>query len=244
MTFTVAPGVVGAREAAGSELADAHAAAAYISDSCLRDGPLGRVGLELEAHCFDLAQPLRRPDWARLRHVIDALPPLPGGSRVTVEPGGAVELSGPPRDGAPAAIAAMAADRAVLRDAFATAGLGLVLLGADPLRPARRVNPAARYQAMEAFFAATGTATPGAGDDDLHRIGADQPGRRPPPPVGRAGPAGARPRAHHGRDRRELPAAARQVHRLALGAATDLERTRRGALRPGARLGRLGRPGR
>ncbi|WP_423797628.1 ergothioneine biosynthesis glutamate--cysteine ligase EgtA [Mycolicibacterium hassiacum] len=162
MTFTVAPGVVGAREAAGSELADAHAAAAYISDSCLRDGPLGRVGLELEAHCFDLAQPLRRPDWARLRHVIDALPPLPGGSRVTVEPGGAVELSGPPRDGAPAAIAAMAADRAVLRDAFATAGLGLVLLGADPLRPARRVNPAARYQAMEAFFAATGTAIPGA----------------------------------------------------------------------------------
>ena len=47
------------------------------------------------------------------------------------------------------AIAAMAADRAVLRAAFAQAGLGLVLLGADPLRPAKRVNPGDRYQAME-----------------------------------------------------------------------------------------------
>ena len=45
-------------------------------------------------------------------------------------------------DGPLPAIAAMAADRAVLRAAFAEAGLGLVLLGADPLRPAKRVNPA------------------------------------------------------------------------------------------------------
>ena len=79
---------------------------------------------------------------------------------VTVEPGGAVELSGPPMDGPSAAITAMTADRAVLRAAFAQAGLGLVLLGADPLRPAKRVNPGARYRAMEQFFAASGTAPP------------------------------------------------------------------------------------
>jgi glutamate--cysteine ligase len=35
-------------------------------------------------------------------------------------------------------------------------------LGADPLRPAQRVNPGARYQAMESFFAATGSAEAGA----------------------------------------------------------------------------------
>ena len=87
---------------------------------------------------------------------------LPGGSLITVEPGGAVELSGPPMDGVCPAITAMAADRAVLRSAFAKAGLGLVLLGADPLRPAKRVNPGDRYRAMEQFFTASQTGAAGA----------------------------------------------------------------------------------
>ena len=79
-----------------------------------------------------------------------------------MEPGGAVELSGPPADGAQAAIEAMARDHAVLRSVFTAAGLGLLLLGSDPLRPAQRVNPGARYSAMERFFAATGTGAAGA----------------------------------------------------------------------------------
>jgi glutamate--cysteine ligase len=45
---------------------------------------------------------------------------------------------------------------------FTDAGLGLVLLGADPLRRPHRVNPGARYQAMEQFFIASGTASAGA----------------------------------------------------------------------------------
>ena len=56
----------------------------------------------------------------------------------------------------------MAADRTVLRQAFAQQGLGLVLLGADPLRPAQRVNPGARYRAMEQFFTASDTGAAGA----------------------------------------------------------------------------------
>ncbi len=123
---------------------------------------MGRVGLEVEAHCFDLADPMRRPAWAELKDAIAGVPPLPGGSAITVEPGGAVELSGPPMDEPVAAIAAMTADRAVLRSAFAQAGLGLVLLGADPLRPAKRVNPGDRYRAMEEFFIASQTGVAGA----------------------------------------------------------------------------------
>ena len=73
----------------------------------------------------------------------------------------------------------MAADRAVLRAAFAQAGLGLVLLGADPLRPAMRVNPGARYRAMEQFFAASGTGDGRGGDDDVDGVGAGQSRRRP-----------------------------------------------------------------
>ncbi len=52
----------------------------------------------------------------------------------------------------------MAADRQALRAVFADAGLGLVLLGADPLRRAGRINPGARYEAMEKFFVASRTA--------------------------------------------------------------------------------------
>jgi glutamate--cysteine ligase len=143
-------------------LSSAQSAAHHIGEECLHDGPVGQVGLEIEAHCFDLSDPMRRPSWDELTEVIGTVPELPGGSVITVEPGGAVELSGPPFDGAVAAIEAMRADRAVLHEAFARRGLGLVLLGADPLRPAKRVNPGARYGAMERFFEASDTGTAGA----------------------------------------------------------------------------------
>nr|WP_051073959.1 ergothioneine biosynthesis glutamate--cysteine ligase EgtA [Mycobacterium sp. JS623] len=143
-------------------LTSAYDAAQHIGETCLADGPVGKVGLEVEAHCFDIADPMRRPDWAELKNAIARVPSLPGGSSITVEPGGAVELSGPPMDNPVAAIAAMTADRATLRSAFAQAGLGLVLLGADPLRPAKRVNPGDRYLAMEQFFTASQTGEAGA----------------------------------------------------------------------------------
>ncbi|MCK0176372.1 ergothioneine biosynthesis glutamate--cysteine ligase EgtA [Mycolicibacterium sp. F2034L] len=151
-----------ASQETSSAFTSAAEAAGYVSDHCLRAGALGPVGLEIEAHCYDLANPVRRPDWDELTAVIAEVPALPGGSRITVEPGGAVELSGPPAADVVSAIEAMSTDRAILRAAFAQHGLGLVLLGADPLRRPRRVNPGARYAAMEAFFSASGTAAAGA----------------------------------------------------------------------------------
>lgn len=164
MTFAI-PSEVGDAPSAATEsaqLTSAESAAEYITATSLDDGPVGLVGLEVEAHCFDLADPMRRPGWGELTAIIAGLPQLPGNSSVTVEPGGAVELSGPPTDGPVPAIVAMAADRAVLRAAFADGGLGLLLLGADPLRPAKRVNPGPRYQAMETFFKASDTGAAGA----------------------------------------------------------------------------------
>ncbi|MEV0673014.1 ergothioneine biosynthesis glutamate--cysteine ligase EgtA [Mycobacterium sp. NPDC050441] len=144
------------------EFTSAEQAADFIEAHCLDDGPVGQVGLEIEAHCFDLDDLLRRPDWDELSEAIASVPALPGGSRISVEPGGAVELSGPPTDGPSAAIAALLADRAVLCAEFERRGLGLVLLGTDPVRPTQRVNPGPRYQAMETFFAASGSSEPGA----------------------------------------------------------------------------------
>ncbi|BBZ19575.1 ergothioneine biosynthesis glutamate--cysteine ligase EgtA [Mycolicibacterium gadium] len=164
MTFAMTSEVDDAHqiEPPNGELTSANDAHRYVSDHCLNDGPVGQVGLEVEAHCFDLADPMRRPCWDELTEIISGLSALPGGSAVTVEPGGAVELSGPPMVGPLSAIASMQADRAALRAAFAQAGLGLVLLGADPLRPAKRVNPGPRYQAMETFFKASDTGAAGA----------------------------------------------------------------------------------
>src|ERR1700742_366476 len=76
-----------------ADIGDSSAVALHIAETCLVDGPLGRVGLELEAHCHDPADPNSRPGWDEISAVLEALPPLPGGSAVTVEPGGAVELS-------------------------------------------------------------------------------------------------------------------------------------------------------
>ena len=160
MTFAAA--TVAASRLKDAEITSSAAAAQYIADGCLVDAPLGRIGLEMEAHCFDPIDPYRRPSWDEITEVRDQLPALPGGSVVTVEPGGAIELSGPPEDGIVAAIGSMNNDQAVLRKAFADVGLGLVFLGADPLRTPKRVNPGARYVAMEDFFTSSDSEAAGA----------------------------------------------------------------------------------
>lgn len=143
----------------GDTLASAEAAAERLVASCLVDGRVGGVGLEVEAHCFVLADPGRRPGWDELTATIATLPRCPAAAS---SPSSPVELSSlPPAADAATAIAAMRSDRAALRAAFLQAGLGLVLLGADPLRPPGRVNPGGRYQAMERFFSTSGTGRPG-----------------------------------------------------------------------------------
>jgi gamma-glutamylcysteine synthetase len=69
---------------------DREAAAAHVAGTALRHGTVGSVGLELEAHLVDLDSPASRVPWLRIRDLVDALPALPGGSRVTLEPGGQV----------------------------------------------------------------------------------------------------------------------------------------------------------
>jgi glutamate--cysteine ligase len=137
------------------------AARQHIIETALHDGPVGQVGLELEFHLVDLVRPRRRPAWDEIQALAEGLPSLPSASRVTVEPGGQVELSTPPHAGVATSVAALQADRAVLRAGLADAGFGAAPLGADPARPVRRVNPSRRYVAMEKHFAALGCAGPG-----------------------------------------------------------------------------------
>ncbi|MBA0047632.1 ergothioneine biosynthesis glutamate--cysteine ligase EgtA [Mycobacteroides sp. LB1] len=143
-------------------LAGADEAAAYIARQAFCDDEVGAVGLELESHSVDLAHPERRVQWRRLQEIAASIGPLPGASTITFEPGGAVELSGPPHPDVSAAITAMRADRQILAAAFGDAGVALAALGTDPLRAPERINPSARYGAMAKHFDAAGVGGPGA----------------------------------------------------------------------------------
>jgi len=149
-----ANGITGVREHAPTlTLDEAHA---HVASVALHDAPVGTVGLELEGHLVDLDSPATRVPWPHVLAAVQRVPRLPGGSRVTLEPGGQVELSGPPERDAVAAVGALRQDEAVLRAALAGDRLGWALLGADPARPPERVHPGGRYVAMEEHFTATG----------------------------------------------------------------------------------------
>jgi ergothioneine biosynthesis glutamate--cysteine ligase EgtA len=135
----------------------------HAATGALRAGSVGRVGLELEGHLVDLAAPASGIRWDRVQATLDDLGPLSGGSRVTVEPGGQLELSTPPSSDPAGAIDALRRDLAAMRSTLAEHGLGVAHIGTDPVRSPVRVNPKSRYAAMEAYFAATGSGTSGRG---------------------------------------------------------------------------------
>ncbi len=150
---------MGARALAELDLpCDVEQARSHLVEQALTDGPVGSVGLELERHVVDRAQPASVVSWRRLHAAVDGLE-LPHQSRITMEPGGQVELSTPPAGDVCAAVQALAADDAVLRDALADAGLGLLATGTDPMRGPVRINPGDRYGAMATYFAAAGYAS-------------------------------------------------------------------------------------
>jgi glutamate--cysteine ligase len=115
----------------------------------------GAVGAEVEFLSMPIGEPRRRPDVPLMRELCAA--PLGGGSVVTFEPGGQVEVSSRPlalRD----AITAAGADVSEVRARLGLFGVRTVGLGLDPLRPDRRAVFAPRYDAMERFFDARGVA--------------------------------------------------------------------------------------
>ncbi|TDD20101.1 ergothioneine biosynthesis glutamate--cysteine ligase EgtA [Nonomuraea diastatica] len=133
--------------AEGSPLRDASEVGDYAG-RCFRSTGDDRVGVELEFLVFDRTSAARHVPMDRVER---ALPPLPGGSRVTFEPGGQLELSGPAGSLA-GAIDGLTADVAAARQALARDGLVLAGVGLDPMRPAVRQLQQPRYDAMAEFL--------------------------------------------------------------------------------------------
>ncbi len=150
----------------------------YAHLTCLTDQPAGDVGIETEWFVVDVACPSRPVPPSRTLAVLvgsptehadnptehapqDASPEpaeelvLPGGTRITFEPGGQLELSAPPLPLLDA-LARTATDLAAVRSVLTGAGLALVGMGTDPLRPPRRQLHAPRYTAMEQYFRGNG----------------------------------------------------------------------------------------
>jgi glutamate--cysteine ligase len=113
--------------------------------------PAGQVGIELEWLTVDAHAPDRPAPPDAVEAVTATLGPLPGGSLLTFEPGGQVELSSPPLPLSCACTVA-ARDAAILGDAMAAAGVALVALGLEPGPRRERAVHTPRYDAMEAYF--------------------------------------------------------------------------------------------
>jgi glutamate--cysteine ligase len=126
----------------------------HVFESPTGGGAEGRVGIELEwipVPRDAAATPSRR---GMSPEVLGALlpSPLPGGSRVTFEPGGQLELSGQAGRTLADACTAMRADTAAVRGALDRAGINLVGVGVDSRGNVSRVIDAPRYRAMEEYF--------------------------------------------------------------------------------------------
>ncbi len=135
----------------------------YIARVCFKTGPPARTGVELEWTVHHGDDPARPLDISVLRaalgphapHSIDPtspMSPLPGGSPVTVEPGGQVEISTPPAASLALLYERVEGDIAALQRLLTRHGLVLGPNGIDPHRPPAPLVQTPRYAAMTHAF--------------------------------------------------------------------------------------------
>ncbi len=129
-----------------------------IHGICFKTGPPRLIGAELEWLVLDAERPEQPLPPERLRAAHAAARALPLHARVTVEPGGQLELSSAPSTSLSGCVDDLQADLTAVRAALLPQGLVLRGLGLDPRRPYRRLLNSPRYDAMEAYFDRTGPA--------------------------------------------------------------------------------------
>ncbi|WP_406365586.1 ergothioneine biosynthesis glutamate--cysteine ligase EgtA [Streptomyces sp. NBC_01546] len=129
-----------------------------IHGICFKTGPPRLLGAELEWLVLDAERPGRPPSPERLHAAHAAARALPLNSRVTVEPGGQLELSSAPATSLSGCVDGLQADLTAVRAALLAQGLVLEGNGRDPRLPHRRLLASPRYDAMEAYLDRTGPA--------------------------------------------------------------------------------------
>ncbi|OPX05319.1 glutamate-cysteine ligase family protein [Mycobacterium sp. AT1] len=115
------------------------------------------VGIEVEWRLHHAReQPSPRPTVAELTPLLGIR--LPHRGRVTIEPGGQVEVSTSPQPTASSALAALETDAQIVHAQLRRHGWCTSDLAFDESRPPARILDQPRYAAMEAFFAHRGNA--------------------------------------------------------------------------------------
>lgn len=140
------------------------AAEAWIPRTCFKKGPPQRIGVELELLVGGLGPDGLATHYPRHRypHLINTLDGGPSrlDGRLTVEPGGQVELSSRPGANLPQTVDTVHRDLALLRRRALSCGARLIGSGLDPARPPRRITDEPRYVAMERYFRPWGSTGP------------------------------------------------------------------------------------
>ena len=131
---------------------------AYVGMICFKTGPPHHVGVELEWLLAPAADPRRHPPLSTLDDVVHDTAPLPGGSRITLEPGGQVELSSPVAGDLSRCWRDLERDTGRLHQVLAGQDLTVLPVALDPSRPPRRVLRTPRYDAMQDHFDRRGDA--------------------------------------------------------------------------------------
>lgn len=114
------------------------------------------VGIELEWLTSTFEN--RRLDIDRANDAVAALSPFPSGSRLTIEPGGQLELSSAPGFDFDQVCDTTANELFALDQWCTHRGIELTALGGDPDRRPERVLQHPRYAAMEQYFDSDGPA--------------------------------------------------------------------------------------
>lgn len=114
------------------------------------------LGLECEWPVRPADDPLARPDLGQLMNVADQ--PLPEAGRVTIEPGGQIELSSAPQASVGDAIRSVEVDEDCLHGRLRAIGLHPEDSALDAVRDPLRILDRPRYRAMQAHFDAQGPA--------------------------------------------------------------------------------------
>ncbi|WP_040782629.1 ergothioneine biosynthesis glutamate--cysteine ligase EgtA [Nocardia pneumoniae] len=155
------------------ELSSRAAAEAYIGGVCFKLGPPALIGAELEwltvqgEYSASGPSAAPRPQLTALADALGSYAPrsiapdspalaLPGGSRVTLEPGGQIELSSAPYGTAAQLCDRLREDARLLRELLESRSIRPVSVAADADRRPKRLLQLPRYRAMERSFGGIG----------------------------------------------------------------------------------------
>ncbi len=122
---------------------------------CLAPGGDDRIGVEIEWIVHDVDDPSRSVPADEALAAADG-GPLPHGGRITVEPGGQLELSALPQTDPSLSWRAAVVDADEIRRRMRSAGLDIVAIRLDPHRSSPLSVDDLRYRAIEESFSGAG----------------------------------------------------------------------------------------